>query len=279
MNLQNLLDQFMGGTPSNTQQSGQQQSEQPSGRGANDFMAQAQAALGSMSQQASQSGWTDGKGGGFAGGAIAGGLLGVLMGNKKMRKKAKKLGGGVVGYGGSAALGALALKAYQNWQSNQNGAPQMTPPAAPQQAAIPTPTQQPFEVAMLKSMISAAYADGHVDDTEREAIYGAVDRLSFDAEGKALVFDLLRNPAPLAEIAGYAQNGEQASALYVASLMAIDPDEPVEQRYLADLAAAMNLPTGLKAQIEVEALGEALPMPQETGGRLSSGPQRFSGQM
>ena len=53
----------------------------------------------------------------------AGGLLGLLLGNKKARKMA----GGVAGYGAAAALGALAFKAYQNWQS---GADARTAPVA-----------------------------------------------------------------------------------------------------------------------------------------------------
>jgi len=39
----------------------------------------------------------------FAGGAVAGGLLGLLMGG------GHRHGGGLLGYGGAAALGALAL--------------------------------------------------------------------------------------------------------------------------------------------------------------------------
>jgi uncharacterized membrane protein YebE (DUF533 family) len=54
---------------------------------------------------------------GVAGGVAAGGLLGLLLGNKKARKKVGKFAGGVAGYGGAAALGALAYRAYQNWQS------------------------------------------------------------------------------------------------------------------------------------------------------------------
>ena len=48
-------------------------------------------------------------------GAAAGGLLGLLVGNKKARKMA----GGLVGYGGAAAAGALAFKAWQNWQQGK----------------------------------------------------------------------------------------------------------------------------------------------------------------
>jgi uncharacterized membrane protein YebE (DUF533 family) len=63
--------------------------------------------------------------GGFGGGAVAGGILGLLIGSKKMRKMA----GGVVGYGGAAAAGAMACKAYQNWQQGKAAA---TAPVATQ---------------------------------------------------------------------------------------------------------------------------------------------------
>jgi uncharacterized membrane protein YebE (DUF533 family) len=49
------------------------------------------------------------------GGAVTGGILGLLLCSKKMRKMA----GGVFGYGGAAAAGAMAFKAYQNWQQGK----------------------------------------------------------------------------------------------------------------------------------------------------------------
>ena len=47
---------------------------------------------------------------GAGGGALAAGALGLLLGSKK----ARKMGGKVVTYGGLAALGVLAYKAYGN---------------------------------------------------------------------------------------------------------------------------------------------------------------------
>ena len=47
---------------------------------------------------------------GKGGAALAGGALGLLLGSKSGRK----MGGTVLTYGGLAALGALAFKAYQN---------------------------------------------------------------------------------------------------------------------------------------------------------------------
>ncbi|HAB86612.1 MAG TPA: DUF533 domain-containing protein, partial [Pseudomonas sp.] len=55
--------------------------------------------------------------------ALAAGAMGLLLGNRKMRK----MGGKAVTYGGLAALGVLAYKAYSNWQAQQGAAAQQTP--------------------------------------------------------------------------------------------------------------------------------------------------------
>jgi len=52
--------------------------------------------------------------GGLVGGAAAGGLVALLLGTKKGRK----YGGAALKYGGMAALGGLAYKAYSNYKSN-----------------------------------------------------------------------------------------------------------------------------------------------------------------
>ncbi|MEM6460366.1 MAG: tellurite resistance TerB family protein [Pseudomonadota bacterium] len=202
-----------------------------------------------------------GAAGGLAGGLAAGGLLGALVGNKKMRKKAKKMAGGALGYGGSAVLGALALKAYQNWQSGMD-APAPTQGHG-QQVQLATPESfdpalnedasgQPMQLALVKAMIAAANADGHIDQDEQAAVFDAVDRLALDAEAKAVVFDVLRNPPTVAQIAAYANGLEQASEIYLASRLAIDPDHPAERKYLSDLAQAMSLPAGLVQEIEAQ---------------------------
>ena len=55
---------------------------------------------------------------GAGGGALAAGAMGLLLGNKKVRK----VGGKVAIYGGLAALGVIAYKAYGNWQAQQGTA-------------------------------------------------------------------------------------------------------------------------------------------------------------
>ena len=209
--------------------------------------------------------------GGVAGGLAVGGLLGVLLGNKKARKQVGKVAGGVVGYGGAAALGALAYRAYQNWQSGQQGAPAgaqpeailpdpETPEAAAaaskfDPAAAPAKDGKPFELALVMAMISAANADGHIDAQEQQFIFEQVGKLPLDAEDKAFVFDALAEPPALQHIADLAEGPEQATELYLVSRLAIDPDHPMEQAYLEALASRLKLPGALVAELESQAAG------------------------
>jgi len=216
--------------------------------------------------------------GGVAGGLVAGGLLGLLIGNKKARKTAGKLAGGAVAYGGAAALGALAYRAYQNWQAGQQPgqqAPQEVPPSTPPssvpgQGAAPaatTPSEppaglkflpataparngKPFELALVMAMIAAANADGHIDADEQRHIFERVGELPLEAEDKAFVFDALGSPPSLQDIVGLADGPEQAAELYLASRLAIDPDHPGEQAYLEALASRLSLPGELVTHLE-----------------------------
>jgi len=192
--------------------------------------------------------------GGFAGGAAAGGVLALLLGNKKMRKMA----GGVVGYGGAAALGALALKAYQNWQQ---GRPASSAPVATQgdlqladqrfrPDAMPAAGGEPFPLVLVRAMIGAAKADGHIDAEEHKQLFERVGQLGLDAEAKAYVFDALSKPVDLNTLAGAAQTEEQAAEIYLASRLAIDPDQPAEKSYLEALAHRLKLPAELVAHLD-----------------------------
>src|SRR5262245_49468879 len=67
----------------------------------------------------------DGMGGtqAFTGGALAGGVLGLLLGGGG--------GGKMMRYGGAAALGAMALQAYQNYQQQRAGGSYGSPASSP----------------------------------------------------------------------------------------------------------------------------------------------------
>ncbi len=226
-----LLDQFLGGD--------------------------AKAALDRASGAARQRAGAMGGIGGLAGGAAAGGLIALLLGNKKVRKMA----GGVVGYGGAAALGALAYRAYQNWQAGGTAAD--APAATPADVArteprflpdaAPSADGQPFQFALIRAMVGAAKADGHVDAAEQALLFEQVERMGLDAAAKGFVFDVLAAPVDMAEIAAAARTPQQAAELYLVSRLAIDPDHPAERAYLEALAHRLSLPADLVAHLDRQA--------------------------
>jgi len=191
-------------------------------------------------------------------GAAIGGVLGLLVGSKKARKMA----GGLVGYGGAAAAGALAFKAYQNWQQGQQAATapiasvsdmaQVSPQFLP--AAIDS-TGQNFSLTLMSAMIAAAKADGHIDATEQANIFEQVEKLSLDAESKAAVFDMLRQPVSLDNLVSNVRGVEQASEVYLVSRLAIDVDHPAERVYLEALAHRLKLPADLVAHLDHQVEG------------------------
>jgi uncharacterized membrane protein YebE (DUF533 family) len=190
-------------------------------------------------------------------------LLGLLLGGKGVRKMA----GGALGYGGAAVLGALALKAYQDYQSKERSNPGQKHGATPvtltpeQFAALspealphaqPAADGGPFQLVLIRAMVAAAKADGHVDAVEQQRLFAEVERLGLDAGAKAYVFDLLSQPADLAGISSAVSTPEQGAEVYLASRLAIDPDVPAERAYLDALAARLRLPSGLREQLDAQ---------------------------
>ena len=195
--------------------------------------------------------------GGFGGGALMGGALGLLLGNKKFRK----MGGSLAGYGGAAALGALALKTYQDWQNRQTS-PQagatsgMTPtPATPLRLTdVETPLMEQHSRAMLAAMINAAKADGHIGPEEKAMIEAEVQRLSASESDRRWVHEELEKPADPAAVAALAQSPEMAAEIYLASLLVTEQDSFMERAYLDELARSLELAPSLKADLETTAL-------------------------
>ena len=181
----------------------------------------------------------------FAGGAVAGGLLGMLLGGKS-----RKMGGGLLGYGGAAALGALALQAYQNYQRQQGGGAAGLADVGELPHDRPAADGSPFQLTLVRAMVGAAKADGHIDATEQRRLFAEVERLGLDAEAKAYIFDLLTQDVDLYDLARAATTPEQGAEIYLAARLAIDPNEPAERAYLDALATRLGLPVQLRASLD-----------------------------
>lgn len=182
---------------------------------------------------------------GAGGGALAASALGLLLGNKS----ARKYGGQALTYGGFAALGVLAYKAYGNWQANQGTAPQTEPQTIDR---VPAPQVEQHSQAILKALVAAAKADGHVDERERQLIDGELNKLNGDPALRQWLQAELNKPLDPAEVARAASTPEIAAEMYIASLILVDEEHFMERAYLEELAKQLKLDPGLKIELEAQ---------------------------
>ncbi|MDP3160421.1 MAG: tellurite resistance TerB family protein [Reyranella sp.] len=238
-----LMDQFFGGQGGGQ---GGAQGGQGGGQGGGDFLR------------------------GAGGGALAGGLAALVLGTKTGRK----LGGEALKLGGMAAVGALAYKAYRDWQAGKQAAPATAQPSQQPVPMLPAPAGTPFNPSsdagqqtlarhLLRAMIAAAKADGHVDAQEQARIFAEMDKLPLSADDKAFVMDELRAKLDVDAVAGAAATPEEAAEIYAASLLSIDVDNAAERGYLAMLAARLKLDDALVAHLHgnvAAATGKSVPI-------------------
>ncbi|RDZ29331.1 tellurite resistance TerB family protein [Lysobacter silvisoli] len=181
----------------------------------------------------------------FGKGALAGGALGLLLGNKKFRK----MGGKLALYGGVAAVGVLAYKAYGDYRRQQDGSNAPEPQTVDR---LPPPQAELHNQAILKALVAAAKADGHIDEREREVIEGEFVRIDNDAGLRQWLHTELEKPLDPAEVARAATTPEMASEMYLASLLAADEQSFMERAYLDELARQLKIDDALKAKLEAQ---------------------------
>jgi uncharacterized membrane protein YebE (DUF533 family) len=191
-----------------------------------------------------------------AGGA-AGGLAGSILGSLLMGK-----GGGkkLVKAGGLALVGAVAWKAWQQYQQAQRGAG-APPPGARSGAAAPA-LPAPFDLEsdaalsagtplrVVQAMIAAAKADGVVDSAERGRIAQRMDEAGLGAAERQAVEGLLDRPLDLEAVVRDVDSAELAAELYAASALAVHPASRAERSYLDLLAARLGVEQGLAREID-----------------------------
>ena len=191
----------------------------------------------------------------LAAGAIAAMLLGTGVG-RSLTTSALKLGG-------LAAIAGLGYQAYKNYQQGNQPGSGKTPggPAGlpaqggtgfhlDRQAADPD-----FALLLVRVMIAAAAADGHIDASERQRILGKLRETGLDAEVQAFLQNEIEHPAGFDTILAAATSQERKVEIYTAARIAVDPDTRAERGYLDLLAGRLGLPDALLEHIEATVSG------------------------
>ena len=158
----------------------------------------------------------------------------------------RKHAGKIALYGGVAAVGVLAYKAYGEYRKQQ-GQPGVEPQTVDR---LPPPQAEQHSQAILKALVAAAKADGHIDAREREVIEGEFTRIDNDPQLRQWLHTELEKPLDPAEVATAATTPEIASEMYLASLLAADEQSYMERAYLDELARQLKIDDALKAQLE-----------------------------
>ena len=154
---------------------------------------------------------------GIAGG-LAGGAASALLVQGLGSKKGREMAGSAVKLGGAAVVGGLAWKAYEQYR-NQRGSRSST--GAPSAAGSSIPgestaawrgiTQDQFlpeagataarrDLLVLRAMITAAHADGHIDADERLRIYQRIEGLDLSQAEKGLLMEEIGAPLNLEQL-------------------------------------------------------------------------------
>jgi uncharacterized membrane protein YebE (DUF533 family) len=185
----------------------------------------------------------------LAAGAIAAVLLGTGTG--------REVAGSALKLGGLAAIAGLGYQAYKNYQAGKEPAAQpqaqpelLPPPADSGFSTEPAAIRNDFVLVLVRAMIAAARADGHIDDAERARIMDKVKLSGLDSEAEQFLNDELSNPVDLDGIVAAAKTEEERVELYTASRLAIEPDSRAERGYLDLLAGRLGLADALVDHIE-----------------------------
>ncbi len=199
-------------------------------------------------------------GGGQGSGAPAPGSTGGFPIDILKQVAGAVLGGGAAqgnaaaGAGSLAVLGGLAAQALEMAKRAMGGATAQAGDAprmddltavfagmrAPQS---PQERQQLADMAILtlRAMISAAKADGQVDEREKALLLGKLQEGGISAEEQRFVSEEMQKPIDLDALVRAVPNPQAAAQIYTASLLAIEVDTDPERRYMADLAAKLGL--------------------------------------
>lgn len=238
MNTRGLLDQLLKSGQSMLQD---KVSGKPGKRSSgNDSLVGGLSSL--LAGSKSSSGGLGGLLSGAGGGALAAGAMSLLRG-----KGARGMGGKALTYGGLAALGVLAYKAFENWQASQGQAGRAEPQTIDR---LPETEAEVHSEAILRALVAAAKADGHVDERERELIEGEFSKMGTDQDLQRWLHAELNKPLDPAEVARAARTPEIAAEMYIASVMLVDQEHFMERAYLDELARQLKLEPGLKAELE-----------------------------
>ncbi len=176
-------------------------------------------------------------------GAVAAGALALLLGTRGGRA----VTGTALKLGSVAALGGLAWKAYQEWAQGSDQTP-----AAPGKPLdqLEGDALNRRSAQIIRAMIAAAKADGHIDEDEKKRIDQQIAEMNLVDGATDFIARELDKPLNIHDVVEGVDDPEAAVEIYLASRMVVDVDNIPERIYLKSLARELKLSDELVARLD-----------------------------
>lgn len=185
-------------------------------------------------------------------------LMTLFMNNRSTRTLSNKM----AQYNAAAVLGALAYKAQACWQDSI-ALHNITPISNHDLTqASPLPRfigehdnyDEEFLVPILmKTMIAASKADGHFEVGEQTHLLKAAEQIGFNDNERNVIYTLMNGHISLQDIVRSVSLSKHKSQVYLSAYFSVAGNNLSGQKFLEDLASAMQFPYGLTAYLEKQA--------------------------
>ena len=183
---------------------------------------------------------------GGLGGLLGAGTLGALLGSmlpKEVTQNAALVGAGVV-----------AWNFYKKWAARQQqSATASQPTALTSDLQLADAGGDPTAMLLLRAMIFAARADGHIDAAEQDRISKLVPQMFPGQDSTQLINGLMNEPLNPSGLAAQVQSVEQGEDIYRLSCLIMDVDHFMERSYLDALAQSLQIGVDRRGALEQEA--------------------------
>jgi len=166
-------------------------------------------------------------------------------------------------------VGAFEILKDQNKQKEvpppppPPGSSPVTPPPPPGSSPPPPPVppaeskasldNRELAIRMIQVIISAAYADGFVDEAEKKAILDQFGKAKLSREEKDFLMEQMRNPKSIEELTKNIADPAVCKAMYTLAVRSVPIDTPEERRWFDRFAQALALDEVTREGIEAEA--------------------------
>lgn len=166
--------------------------------------------------------------------AALGGLAGVLFGGKGMSSALK----------GAALAGGGALL----WNHYKKRVREANVDDPQYEGGVFSPPAERGE-RLIRALIYAARADGHIGLDEQERIRLKLNELGLGQQADRIISAAMNEPINPSIIANGVMDEEEALQVFTLSCSALTIDNHMERGYLMDLAAALHLPDDVRDDI------------------------------